>query len=377
MQERNADDSALSASRVSLTWLSEVNMGTAHPAISTDWRRELCLGGCGKKVSKQRGALEVGGTVSGSWLIAWEWAAHESVSTDPAYISEEQCYLLGASHRECLNKSLTRIRSGEIFFDETTLQRVYFDDIPWRQLTPLQLPAGSNDCPFCDQFDGSNLTDEHVWPDWLQTELLVRGVYEKKPGAPFVPVCHNCNTRWMSTLEQDAMRHLPELWEEEFRFDAERQRILASWAICRAIVLDRLSSPPSIPRGFGHDLRVTRQPPSDGAVSVWAILLEEPEMPSWIIRRLKVAPVNDFVEPEQPNFTCVTFSVYNVLFQVLFSFHFGQYTLQENYAFSVALTQLWPLGKQPVTWPRGRVNSPGAIALAERFCAPDASPSTG
>lgn len=346
---------------------------TPHPAIGPDWHRESCLGGCGKKVSRQRGTLEVGGTLSGSWLIAWGWEAQKFVSTEPGYIPEEQCYLLGASHRECINKSLMRIRCGEISFDISKLQPVHFDAITLQQLTPLQLPAGRNDCPFCDRFDGSELTDEHVWPVWLQGELVHRGVLERKPVGPVVPVCHNCNTKWMSTLEQDAQRDLPAMWDEHFKIDAERQRVLASWATCRAIVIDRLSARPSIPRGFGHDLRVKREPPDDGAVSVWAILLKEPESPRWFARNLSVAPVNG-AKPEEPNFTCITFSVYNVLFQVLFTFNTGQYHLESNGDFSVALRQLWPRSKRSVAWPHGRVNTPGAIAVVERFCTPDAAP---
>jgi hypothetical protein len=106
-------------------------------------------------------------------------------------------------------------------------------------------------------------TDEHVFPDWLQEHLGVKGsvvtpmrvrsdnrqiidMRQHVMGA-FVAgsVCSNCNHGWMSMLENEVKRILPRLIDDPIQLetltDLERFT-LARWTVKTAAVLNRCST---------------------------------------------------------------------------------------------------------------------------------------
>lgn len=85
---------------------------------------------------------------------------------------------------------------------------------------------------------------------------------------PKARACLNCNTRWMSVLENDTKSLLVDMWDHGRILTAGDQEILASWATKMLILFDGSAATPLIPRGFAHDLRVTRKPPS--GIWIWA-----------------------------------------------------------------------------------------------------------
>ena len=105
-------------------------------------------------------------------------------------------------------------------------------------------------CAFCET--GSDLTEEHVWWQWLKPYLahdrnkftlrhLVFGkksntaqgrIRAGKPLGSQVPIaCQACNSGWLSQIQQTAKRHLTPLIEgKPTVLDAKAQTTVATWA---------------------------------------------------------------------------------------------------------------------------------------------------
>jgi hypothetical protein len=229
-----------------------------------NWRKSPCLG-CGDVVRRHRDAwVELGGTLSGSWMIAIEVAAY-SMWTDPPVPppAGEALYLLGVAHRHCLQLARERHRIGQLAVcgrrTEITLDQPGFGSDDLR----ADLPAPVGACPFCQRMT-TRLTDEDVVPRWLLRELHRRG-YRDRPGGsrpprgPKTPVCADCNNGWMSVIENDTSPIILSLMDDARTISKEEQKSLALWATLKALVIDSASTR-LLPRGFGHDLRMQRAP---------------------------------------------------------------------------------------------------------------------
>lgn len=121
---------------------------------------------------------------------------------------------------------------------------------------------GRHTCVFCGKFGSS---EEHVFPDWL------REIYPRDPSTTHtfgtinpsniinVPsvieykrqghvgtkviknVCKDCNTGWMSTLEDENKAILkPLILGERVNLTPERQLVLATWAAKTAMTAEQL-----------------------------------------------------------------------------------------------------------------------------------------
>jgi hypothetical protein len=121
-----------------------------------------------------------------------------------------------------------------------------------------------------------------------------------------------------------------------------------------------------VPRGFAHDLRVSRKPP--GGVWVWATLFVGPTnyAAAWH-RPLRLAPRGG-VPPDEPNGLCVTFTAFRVAFQVVITFYRGVYNPTLLTDVGELLTPLWPSDAGAVrSWPAGGFDAEAVEGLAERI----------
>lgn len=81
-------------------------------------------------------------------------------------------------------------------------------------LPPLHLPPSGDLCPFCGAAD---LTDEHIFPDWVSRLFRDKGMKLRGRLDQTVPVCGRCNHRWLSVLEQSAQPILTPMIEGQDR----------------------------------------------------------------------------------------------------------------------------------------------------------------
>lgn len=343
-----------------------------HPPLKPEWHREPCLG-CGDKVKRHRGSwVEVVGTTSGAWLMAMPTEAARGVSTNKDAFPAEALYLLGVSHHDCLELSLRRIRAGEVVF-AAELCEITIEAITHEDLTPLHLPPGPTDCLFCDQIDWSPITKEHIWPEWLQTQLIKRGARFPQNGrgretsamGPKARACFNCNTRWMSVLETDTKPLLVDMWDHDRILTAGDQEILASWVTKMLILFDGSGVTPLIPRGFAHDLRVTRKPPSGTWIWASAYIGSKHNLMA-SMRPLRLVPRGG-VRPDEPNGLCVTFTAHRVVFQVVVTFYRELYELTLMGNLEELLVPLWPVVGGDQRWAPGGIDAGGLDDLIERI----------
>lgn len=324
---------------------------------SPRWRRMDCLGGCGLPVKRSRDAwLELGGTRDGSWLIASRVGPGRMYGDPMPPPVGQSLFILGAVHRECLQRAYQLLRAGRALLREELPLMSIDSEVDSSELDFLS-PTLSGTCPFC-QDPYTDLSKEDVHPKWLLRELKDRGArvmrgghWSNKVPALLAPVCTDCNTTWMSTLENDAKIILMRLFshDDEILSSAEIDRI-GLWAAKMAILFDVASGQPVIPRGFGHDLNIRRSPHKD--VRVWMAAYAGERNVLGVLKRPLYTLREDFVgnkgEPVMVGW-CVTFAVLGVVFQVLTPFYPGNLGPLETFRDSVL--QVWPRGCVDMKWP--------------------------
>jgi hypothetical protein len=322
------------------------------------WRRASCLGCDCLVVQARDGYVEFGGTRNGSYLIMYGDAPLRVRSTDVDGPPDEPLYLLGVAHQACAEQAFSRIRAGTATLapELPTMQVEQGAHLPEVAYT-LHLPPQPEACPFCDTT--KDLTREHVWPDWYSKLLGARGATLR--GAHVargridltVPVCRTCNNTWMSVLENDIRPLLVAMIDAgsgsvpPLRLSTADQTLLAVWAVKTAYLLDAHQQP-AVPRGFLHEFARRRRPNESTVVWVAAYT------PNLAARSEKRAL--DFLGPDgptnnSPNAFLVTFTMLNVLFQVVGHFNGGPMRIRDDRShYRDALFQLWPTARD-ISWP--------------------------
>ncbi|MEW2477313.1 hypothetical protein AB0875_26330 [Micromonospora gifhornensis] len=217
------------------------------------------------------------------------------------------------------------------------------------------------------------MTEEHVWPEWFQRELVKLGGRftqngpgrETSPLGPTVQVCAECNNRWLSVLDNDVKPGVVDMWKHRRFLEPDEQELLATWATGRAVVMDAHQAEPLLPQFFAHELRVSRKPAP--GTWVWATGFVGPSrwMQVWyqpLRLKPRVGPA-----PKEPNGLSVTFTAFRVAFQVVFTFWRGTYDVALNYDVGDSLTPLWPIDGQPRLFPSGAFDFEAILDVAERF----------
>jgi hypothetical protein len=232
----------------------------------TGIRRGPCLG-CGERLVTARDPYVMfGGKRDGSLLIAIDTTPHAIQATKPEEMFDAQdLFLLAVAHRGCVDLARGRLEGRQVDLPEQLIaMRVTPDQSP---LPQLHLPPDRTVCAWCDAADAS---DEHVFAEWISKELARCPLMRETDHGPLpitsidltAPVCTRCNNRWLSVLEKDAQRILAPMIHrpDTVTLTTEDQRLLATWAVKTAMMLDLASAEPVIPAGFYHAFRQARAP---------------------------------------------------------------------------------------------------------------------
>ncbi len=322
------------------------------------WKRAECLG-CGRRVVANRDAwANISGLRDGSYLVAYGAAPQMSFATDIEAIPKH-VYQLSVAHQTCIGLARARLeaRAVDLEDDLPELTVDYGDDVPEIPYT-LHRPAEPTACPFCDET--SSLTSEDVWPKWFSRFLRQQGLTVTGDGtnrgalAVQVPVCAECNNRWMSVLENDTSTVLLDMMGRSRRLGkrqltAADQVLLARWAVKTAYLLDALRVP-VIPRGFLHEFALTRTPSAE--TWVWLGACRPDKATRYVKQPL------DLLTPEgptknSPNAVVITFAIFTVVFQVVTHFNGGETTMRDGRGqYAGMLLPLWPrISTDPIDWP--------------------------
>lgn len=325
-------------------------------------KRSPCLGCDTPVIASRHAHVSFGGTRDGTALIVFEVFPQLSLTTeDERLLRARTLYLLGLAHRECAGLARERLQREEVNLpDELPLLKIEEIDNPDEMPPPLHEPPTGERCPFCGSSD--RVTEEHVWPKWVSRAL--RQVSEE----PFritaggrarsaqvfnitAPVCHECNTRWLSTLENDVRPILaPMIVGESRKLWAEDQEKLAAWAAKTALMIDLSQKGKSmIPEGYFRELRLRRTALPSQVVyisayggSTWA---------GWA-HGLGLR-ADGAAESASPAGFVITFTVFRVVFQVMGHFASGEVRLNEGrWQYAAAIERIWPRWKLPVEWPK-------------------------
>ncbi len=181
-----------------------------------------------------------------------------------------------------------------------------------------------------------------------------------------VPVCEECNNRWLSVLEADVAPVLrPMLHGQDRDMTPVEQRLLATWAAKTAMTLNLLDPATAfIPLGYYRELRQQRRPLS--SMVVWIGGYAGKRYAAWAAQR----PLHmGSPHPERPNACLTTFTAHRVVFQVLVHFTSGGAQLTDTRLSSLAPHAIWPPRSEPLRWPRDRLafGDDDLVQLADSF----------
>jgi len=329
------------------------------PGGMPGWKRAACLG-CGRRIVQARhGWVGIGGTRTGSYVLTWGAEPLLARATDPDRVPDEPLYLLGVAHHGCVERARARLETGTAVLAEglpilDVEQGAHLPEVGYR----LHLPLRSNACPFCDS--STDLTDEHVWPRWYSKELQERGATPAGDNVRrgridlTVPVCGTCNNTWMSVLETDTSPLLTDMMRAgmgesgPIRITFEQQARLATWAVKTAYLLD-VQRQPTVPRGFLNEFALQRAP--NESTIVW-VAGYTPDVAARSAKRALDFQFRGGPTRNSPNGFVVTFTIFNVLFQVVGHFNGGPAVMSGvRRRYESALFRIWPAPGADLIWP--------------------------
>jgi hypothetical protein len=280
-----------------------------------------------------------------------------SLATDPGQIlGTPDLELLGLAHRACIDLALHRLQAGDVDLPDELPQVIIDDGV--MDLPSLRLPPASGACAFCGATTA--ITEEHVWPKWISRELASqRGFIMASQHGPrprptlevTAPVCDGCNSRWLSVLETDVQGFLrPMIKGGERTLALEEQRLLSTWAVKTALMIDLSGETPLIPTGFYYDIRQRRSALTSNAV--WVGAYSGSRWAAWARHGGLHLGIS---QDEPPNGFVTTFTAFRVVFQVVGHFTRGGAALNDNRLLARALIRIWPPSGGPAAWPPKRL----------------------
>jgi hypothetical protein len=192
--------------------------------------------------------------------------------------------------------------------------------------------------------------------------FIVNGRVSKRLAGPTIPVCMDCNNTWMSTIENNVKPLVILMLDNAWPLSRSDQTLLATWATKIALSLDLATGSPVIPRGFGYDLRIHKQP--QAGVRVWlgayTSMTDALAIHVWDV-------MSEDAESEEIVGRCITFSVVRMVFQVFIPFWDAE--LSERLTdFGGNIRGIWPPESDFFDWPpRHYFDELSIVALSKRI----------
>lgn len=148
------------------------------------------------------------------------------------------------------------------------------------------MPDAIKTCVFCSR---EGLTKEHLWSNWIRTNLLVNAnatsPHKREMGdgrelawdaPPFTAVvrcvCARCNSTWMNDIETEVQPHLTPMIQGRKRIlGTKAQRALARWAFLKVLMFDQWRPDAPVVPGDHYDrFYASGEPPPSARVRVAA-----------------------------------------------------------------------------------------------------------
>jgi hypothetical protein len=295
-----------------------------------------CLGCGGRVVTARDPHVMMAGKRDGSVLAMFDAAPLLMLASDPNQLSQPGLELLGVAHRVCADRARQRLEAREVELPDDLPQLVADEEAG--ELPELHRPPAPGRCAFCLETD---LTDEHIWPRWMSQLLGSNGFTISSPHGPrrrrsidlTARVCRTYNNRWLAVLEHDVKPLLSSLIQgREQALLPSAQRLLATWAVKTALMLDLSGDQPLIPAGFYHNFRLQRSPlPSH---IVWIGAYRDSTRGAWA-RHYDLHLGISAGEP--PNAFSTTFTAFRVVLQVFVYIAPGRAHLDDRRLVAAAL----------------------------------------
>jgi hypothetical protein len=325
------------------------------PAGIPGWRRAPCLG-CGGTLKENRPPwVALAGTRDGTFLMAYPLGPERIEVTLDTLPNSGPLFLLGVAHRRCRELARSRLLRGDVELADE-LPTIEVAAAPHLLGTRGMPHVDPERCPFCWGGDGptNELTDEDVFPLWLQrtmNELAGQpsGAHPNPWPEVRVPVCANCNNRWLSVLENDTSVIVkPMLVAGGATLDQVQRATLGTWATKIALLLDCYGTNPVVPHEYLKAL-ATEGSPSPGT-AVWL---------GAHTGTLAMKTLGDVLTERNPDGSeiptgiRVTFSIGRLVFLVVVRFAGRDPFPAPSAAIARALVQLWPPVPGDAQWPAG------------------------
>jgi hypothetical protein len=276
-------------------------------------------------------------------------------ATDDPLSAPGPLFLLGVVHRQCRELAHSRLLRGKVDLAKE-LPAIEVGAAP-EMLESRGLPhADPERCPFCWGTDGptNELTDEDVFPLWLQRTMNeLAGQPSQAHPNPWpkvtVPVCANCNNRWLSVLENDTSVIVkPMLVADRATLTNAQRTTLATWATKITLLLDCYSTNPVVPHEYLKALATEGSPPLGTAVWLAA------HTGALAMKTLgDVLMETDPGSSEVPTGIKITFSIGRLVFLVIVRFAGSDPIPAPSAAIERALVHLWPSAPGSTQWPAG------------------------
>jgi hypothetical protein len=233
-------------------------------------------------------------------------------------------------------------------------------------------------CVFCRQ--ERKATREHLYPDWVRQGIGATGATivtrtkgtvqhrGKTTGLTWIlrrSLCGDCNSGWMSTYLEDAVRDflLPAMRGERIILDPPMQRRVAAWAVKTALLFGlkarevggQVTFAPQSSFDWLYSHRTDPEPPPGAQVWLAAVdarLGSKDALTGWNM-------VSTSLPPMDMQFYFVTFSVGYLVFQVT-GREFGQAIPDAGAGEPILwrpdhlleyVTAIWPPRSDIITWP--------------------------
>jgi hypothetical protein len=251
-------------------------------------------------------------------------------------------------------------------------------------------------CIFCEL--AKKMTSEHVWGEWTKgyVERTANkhnhaNVFVPRPGEPERPdvriragdhldaqvriVCADCNSQWMSRIQQEAKPALISLFNgEQCTIDQTEQQQVATWCAMATMTGEYLSQDRArivIPQSDRTWLMDHQTPPPDWCI--WIGRYERQDNPTqWVKASIPVLNTDELPETisdhdRRPTLQTTAFTV-GQLFVFSISCHFAEIPRGWDWRTAPAartlLKQIWPLTHQTIEWPPASMTDVDAHSFA-------------